>query len=284
MAKKKSKSGRPKAAQKKTAKKSTARAAKKTKKIIKKRPVKKAAKKVVKKAAKKGVKKVVKKGVKKVVKKVVKKTPRKVARQSPPRSVPQAAPPPRAVKPKPVPPPPPPMMPPPAPVNEYGAVVDVVATGPAGGPGVGDVAPDFELRDEAGRGHTLAQYRGQKVILYFYPKDDTPGCTTEACAFRDAADAFRDRNTVVLGVSPDSAESHQQFVQKYGLTFPLLADEGHKTAERYGVWVAKRAGDSTVMGLARTTFVIDASGYVAHVFRDVKPAEHPQEVLEHVPF
>jgi peroxiredoxin Q/BCP len=169
-------------------------------------------------------------------------------------------------------------------VGDYGAVVDVTATGPSGGPDAGEVAPDFELCDESGRVHTLAQYRGQKVVLYFYPKDDTPGCTTEACAFRDAAGMFRDRNTVVLGVSPDGAESHQRFAQKYGLSFPLLADEGHRVAERYGVWGAKRPGDSASLGIARTTFVIDASGYVVHVFRDVKPDRHPQEVLEHVPF
>ena len=153
--------------------------------------------------------------------------------------------------------------------------------GPAdAGPKTGDLAPDFTLSDEQGRSHTLSQYRGQKVILYFYPKDDTPGCTAEACGFRDRLGSFTDRNAVVLGVSSDSVESHRRFVQKYGLNFPLLADEGHRVAEQYGVWVEKKRYGATSMGIARTTFVIGPDGRIEHVFRNVRPDGHELEVLQ----
>lgn len=153
--------------------------------------------------------------------------------------------------------------------------------GPAdAGPKAGDLAPDFTLPDELGRPHALSQYRGQDVILYFYPKDDTPGCTTEACGFRDRLGSFTNRNAVVLGVSPDSVESHRRFVQKYGLNFPLLADEGHRVAEQYGVWVEKKRYGATTMGIARTTFVIGPDGRIEHVFRNVRPDGHEQEILQ----
>lgn len=162
-------------------------------------------------------------------------------------------------------------------------LVDVpAAAAPRPAPDVGDLAPEFELPDETGQLHTLAQYRGRKVVLYFYPKDDTPGCTTEACGFRDTLGEFDDRNAVVLGVSADAMESHRRFAYKFGLTFPLLADEDHAAAERYGVWVEKSEYGRTYMGVARTTFVIDPDGRIAHVFRDVRPEQHAQEVLRHL--
>jgi peroxiredoxin Q/BCP len=178
--------------------------------------------------------------------------------------------------------PPSPPPPPPGDIPGFGAAEagEENEPGPSWrGPAVGALAPDFTLPDHAGTTHTLSQYRGKPVVLYFYPKDDTPGCTVEACSFRDALGSFADRDAVVLGVSPDSAASHQRFVQKYTLTFPLLADEGHRVAEQYGVWVEKSHGGTTSMGIARTTFIIDADGYVAHVFRNVRPEGHEQEVL-----
>jgi thioredoxin-dependent peroxiredoxin len=145
---------------------------------------------------------------------------------------------------------------------------------------VGDLAPDFELPDQTGQMRKLSLYPGKQIVLYFYPKDDTPGCTTEACGFRDSLGLFADRNAVVLGISPDPVGSHQRFVQKYGLTFTLLADEGHYAAERYGVWVQKERHGEISMGVARTTFVIGADGRIKHVFRNVQPEGHEQEVLK----
>jgi peroxiredoxin Q/BCP len=147
-------------------------------------------------------------------------------------------------------------------------------------PDVGRSAPDFELLDEQGRIHSLAAYRGRRVVLYFYPKDDTPGCTREACGFRDTLGEFDTRNAVVLGISPDSSASHAGFARKYGLTFALLADEGHAVAERYGVWGEQSVpGGGQRPGILRTTFVIDEAGRIAQVFRQVKPEGHEQEVL-----
>jgi len=142
-------------------------------------------------------------------------------------------------------------------------------------------APDFALSDETGEMHTLASYRGRRVVLYFYPKDNTPGCTREACGFRDALDEFESRNAVVLGVSPDASESHAAFAKKYRLTFPLLADESHAAAERYGAWGEKRGSDGQLrLGILRSSFVIDEAGRIAQVFRQVNPAGHEQEILD----
>jgi peroxiredoxin Q/BCP len=143
----------------------------------------------------------------------------------------------------------------------------------------GDPAPDFELPDQTGKLHRLSDYRGRRVVLYFYPKDDTPGCTKEACGFRDRLGDFTGRNAAVLGVSPDSVDSHRRFVEKFGLTFPLLADEGHRIADQYGVWVEKNLYGKPSWGIARTTFVIDADGRIEQVFRNVKADGHEQEVL-----
>ncbi len=147
-------------------------------------------------------------------------------------------------------------------------------------PDVGDIAPDFDLPDQDNQIHTLSQYRGRKVVLYFYPKDDTPGCTTEACGFRDARSAIAERGAVVLGISPDPPSSHGRFAQKFGLNFPLLADEDHAVAEAYGVWVEKKMYGNVQMGVARTTFIIDTDGRIAHVFKKVRPEGHDQEVLD----
>jgi peroxiredoxin Q/BCP len=117
------------------------------------------------------------------------------------------------------------------------------------------------------------------VVLYFYPKDDTPGCTTQACGIRDAGGEFEDRGAIVLGVSPDSPESHVKFKAKYGLQFPLLADEDHAVAEAYGVWVEKTMAGRTYMGIERSTFVIDADGNVTKIMRRVKPDTHADDVL-----
>jgi peroxiredoxin Q/BCP len=140
-------------------------------------------------------------------------------------------------------------------------------------------APDFELSDETGTMRKLSDFRGQPVVLYFYPKDDTPGCTTEACNFRDDYSAYEKAGATILGVSPDSVKSHVKFKQKYGLPFPLLADEGHKVCETYGVWALKKNMGREYMGVLRTTFLIDAEGKILRVFEKVKPADHSAELL-----
>ena len=143
----------------------------------------------------------------------------------------------------------------------------------------GKPAPDFELASDGGEKVRLSELRGQQVVLYFYPKDDTPGCTTQACGIRDAYGEFEREGAVVLGLSPDSEQSHVRFKQKYGLPFTLLADEGHSVAEQYGVWVEKKNYGKTYMGIERSTFVIDADGNVKRIMRRVKPAEHADDVL-----
>ncbi len=145
---------------------------------------------------------------------------------------------------------------------------------------VGQDAPDFELESDSGERVRLSSLRGSPVVLYFYPKDDTPGCTLQACEIRDAWSDFEARGAVVLGVSPDSASSHEQFRSKYDLPFTLLADPEHEVADRYGVWVEQTYGDKTWIGNERSTFVIDSEGKVASVLREVKPAEHADDVLK----
>ncbi|ACZ42582.1 alkyl hydroperoxide reductase/ Thiol specific antioxidant/ Mal allergen [Thermobaculum terrenum ATCC BAA-798] len=144
----------------------------------------------------------------------------------------------------------------------------------------GNVAPDFTLPDENGNQVSLSQFRGRKVILYFYPKDDTPGCTTEACGIRDSFPNFEASGAVVLGVSPDSVESHKKFKEKYNLPFTLLADTDHKVAEMYGVWGTKKMYGREFTGVLRTTFLIDEEGKVQKVFKNVKPDVHAQELVE----
>ena len=144
----------------------------------------------------------------------------------------------------------------------------------------GAPAPDFELTSDEGETVTLSALRGKPVVLYFYPKDDTPGCTTEACEFRDAYDRFRDQGVEILGVSPDTEASHQRFKSKYELPFTLLADPEHEAAEAYGVWKEKRNYGKTYMGVERSTFIIDADGKVAKAMRGIRPAGHAAQVLE----
>ena len=141
-------------------------------------------------------------------------------------------------------------------------------------------APDFELPDEDEKVHRLSDYRGKVVVLYFYPKDDTPGCTTEACNFRDDYSEYQAAGMVILGVSPDSSRSHTKFKTKYDLPFPLLADTDHKICEEYGVWGLKKFMGREYMGVMRTTFLIDADGKILRVFENVKPAAHSAEILE----
>lgn len=147
----------------------------------------------------------------------------------------------------------------------------------------GHPAPDFSLTSDAGDTVTLSELRGKPVVLYFYPRDDTPGCTKQACGIRDAWEEFERSGAVVLGVSPDSPKRHARFRDKYGLPFVLLADEDHAVAEAYGVWVEKSMLGKRYLGIERSTFVIDADGNVATVMRRVNPDTHADEVLEALP-
>ena len=144
---------------------------------------------------------------------------------------------------------------------------------------VGRKAPAFNLKDQHGRPHKLADYAGTYVVLYFYPKDDTPGCTTEACGFRDHDTQLQQAGAVVLGVSPDDEKSHGKFAGKYDLNFPLLADLDAKLARKYGVWQEKNMYGRKYMGVARTTYLIGPDGKVAHRWDKVKPKEHAEQVL-----
>jgi thioredoxin-dependent peroxiredoxin len=143
----------------------------------------------------------------------------------------------------------------------------------------GQEAPDFELSSDAGETVKLSELRGKPVVLYFYPKDDTPGCTTQACGIRDAYGEFERAGAVVLGVSPDDERSHVKFRNKYDLPFTLLADTEHEVADRYGVWGEKKFMGKTYMGVRRSTFVIDEAGTVKKVFEKVTPATHADDVL-----
>ena len=143
----------------------------------------------------------------------------------------------------------------------------------------GDPAPDFTLPDQDGNDVTLSGLRGKTVVLYFYPKADTPGCTTHACGVRDHQADYASADAVVLGVSPDAVKAVSKFDQKFGLGFPLLADEGHKVAEQYGVWVKKNRYGREYMGNERTTFVIAPDGTIKDILHKVKPAEHDDLVL-----
>jgi peroxiredoxin Q/BCP len=143
----------------------------------------------------------------------------------------------------------------------------------------GKPAPDFELTSDSGESVRLSDLRGKQVVLYFYPKDDTPGCTTQACGIRDAYAEFEAAGAVVLGVSPDDERSHVKFKQKFDLPFTLLADEGHEVAEEYGVWAEKKYMGRTYMGVNRSTFVIGEDGNVKKVMHKVKPDTHADDVL-----
>jgi len=148
-------------------------------------------------------------------------------------------------------------------------------------PEVGDKAPAFDLPTYPKGRAKLSQYKGkQNVVLYFYPRDDTPGCTTEACGFRDTIAQFQSTDTVVLGISADDVASHQKFAEKFSLPFPLLADEDHAIADKYGVWVEKNMYGKKSMGIQRATFLIDKSGKIAAVWPKVKVEGHVEKVVE----
>ena len=144
----------------------------------------------------------------------------------------------------------------------------------------GTTAPAFKTTNQNGETVSLKDLRGQKVVLYFYPKDDTPGCTKEACSFRDAFSKFKKQDIAVLGVSPDKEASHKKFVTKYKLPFTLLADPARLIADAYGVWGEKKFMGRTYMGVHRTTFLIDEKGEIRKIFEKVKPEDHASEVLE----
>jgi len=143
----------------------------------------------------------------------------------------------------------------------------------------GKPAPDFELTSDSGERVKLSDFRGKPVVLYFYPKDDTPGCTTQACGIRDVYSDFRQRGAVVLGVSPDDEASHVKFKEKYSLPFTLLADPDHEVADDYGVWKERNLYGKKSMGIERSTFVIDQNGNVSKAMRRVKPDTHADDVL-----
>lgn len=143
----------------------------------------------------------------------------------------------------------------------------------------GIMAPDFILPDEKNTPRRLSDFRGRPTVVYFYPKDDTPGCTTEACNFRDDYSAYLQADAFILGISPDSVKSHLKFKEKYQLPYPLLADDGHKVCELYGVWGWKKMMGRTFEGVIRTTFLIDAEGKIVKVFENLKLPEHSTEVL-----
>jgi peroxiredoxin Q/BCP len=145
---------------------------------------------------------------------------------------------------------------------------------------VGILAPDFELSDEANRVRRLSEFRGQSVVLYFYPKDDTPGCIKEACNFRDDYSAYEKAGITILGVSPDSVASHVKFKAKFQIPFSLLADEDHHVCDQYGVWGPKKFMGKEYEGVLRTTFLIGADGNILRVFENVRPSEHSAEVLQ----
>lgn len=147
---------------------------------------------------------------------------------------------------------------------------------------IGHMAPDFELPASNGKSVKLSNYIGKNIVLYFYPKDMTPGCTTEACDFRDQYKSFEEVDAVILGVSPDPIKRHEKFIQKHGLPFLLLADEDHKVAESYEVWKLKKNFGKEYMGIERTTFVINKEGVIAKEWRKVKVQGHVEEALQFI--
>jgi peroxiredoxin Q/BCP len=145
---------------------------------------------------------------------------------------------------------------------------------------VGKKAPNFSLVANDGKKYSLKNFKGKKIVLYFYPKDDTSGCTAEACSFRDNLSAIKKKGAIVLGVSPDGIKSHEKFVSKYDLNFPVLSDESKEMLTDYGVWQEKSMYGRKYMGVVRTTFIIDESGKIAHIFPKVKVDGHIEEVLK----
>jgi len=146
----------------------------------------------------------------------------------------------------------------------------------------GKEAPGFMLKDNESKEHHLSDYQGRTVVIYFYPKDDTPSCTKEACSFRDAYQDFKDAGVDVIGISPDSEKSHSKFIDKHALPFTLLSDPDHAVCEAFGIWGIKKYMGREYEGVYRTTFIIDLGGKIKHVFENVKPSDHSQEVLAEV--
>lgn len=146
----------------------------------------------------------------------------------------------------------------------------------------GQKAPDFRLQETSGKEVSLKELKGKKVVLYFYPKDDTPGCTREACDLRDNFSTFKKKNTVIYGVSRDTIESHEKFTKKYSLPFPLLSDPEHKLAEAYGAWGEKNMYGKKTMGIIRSTFVIDENGKIEKVYKNVKVDGHIEKLIENL--
>lgn len=147
---------------------------------------------------------------------------------------------------------------------------------------VGDLAPDFSLPDQGGKIHNLVDYRGKWVVLYFYPKDNTPGCTKEACGFRDTAGDYAAKNAVILGVSKDSVASHQKFMTKYSLNFPLLSDETKQVIEMYGAWGMKKFMGSEFAGVKRITYLLDPDGKISRIHLHVDPVVHAAEIIREI--
>jgi len=145
---------------------------------------------------------------------------------------------------------------------------------------VGDKAPDFKLKDEAGREISLSDFRGRKVVIYFYPKDDTPGCTKEACSFRDVYDEILEAGAVVIGISKDDTSSHEKFKKKHNLPFYLLSDPENIVIEKYGAWQEKKMYGKNYMGIARITYIVDKEGVIQKAYPKVKPETHGVEILE----
>lgn len=147
---------------------------------------------------------------------------------------------------------------------------------------VGKQAPDFKLKNQDGKVVSLSDYKGKNIVLYFYPKDMTPGCTTQACDFRDNYEEFKKYNTVVLGVSPDPIENHVKFIDKYELSFPLLADEDHEVAKLYDVWQLKKTFGNEYYGIVRSTFILDEEGVVQKEYRNIRVKNHVEKTLKYV--
>ena len=147
---------------------------------------------------------------------------------------------------------------------------------------VGQKAPEFSLVDNEGQAHRLSDYQGQTIVVYFYPKDDTPGCTKEACSFRDSYEDYRKAGVEIIGISPDSEKSHSKFKKKHDLRFVLLSDPEHQVCEAFGVWGLKKMYGREYEGVFRTTFIIGPDGTIKRVFENVKPSDHSEEVLAEV--
>ena len=147
---------------------------------------------------------------------------------------------------------------------------------------IGDEAPNFSLKDQNGKTHKLSDYKGRKLVLYFYPKDSTPGCTKEACAFRDIFEDYKKHNIAVLGVSKDTEKSHKNFIEKHKLPFDLLIDEKRDVLEKYGAWTKKSLYGKIFMGIQRITYVIDERGKILKAYPKVKPDEHAKQILKDI--